>query len=388
MEHARRAVRALVTVALCAAVVALGTAVGAELIGYRLMVVRSGSMRPAIMVGDIVVSEAARASSVRPGEIVTFRDPALGGVTVTHRVMSVRADGDTYRFVTKGDANTGTERWSIARNGTLGRKVLTIPAVGKLIFFLRSRFALLAALLVGAAWMMAIGLRRIWSLSAGRQPGNGRAQQATRLVGAVLVATGAFSVARSSTAAAWAVTNQNDANAFATAASFPSITSVVLANTSGGTAGRMQKGDMITVTFSETMQVSSFCSTWSGNGSNQTLSTNNDVTVRVQDGTGATNDVVTVTSATCSFNFGSIDLGSNNYVSGGNGTFSGAGGNKSTIAWTAATHVLTITLGAATGTFNPVASSTPTYTASGSITNPAGTPVYNSPYSLANGQQF
>jgi len=99
------------------------------------------------------------------------------------------------------------------------------------------------------------------------------------------------------------------------------------------------------------MSVSSICSTWSGDTTNQTLSGSGDVTITVADGTGATNDSLTIASATCTFRFGSLNLGSNAYVSGGNATFGGSGNNKSTIQWTANTRTLTITLGGPVGTF-------------------------------------
>jgi hypothetical protein len=164
---------------------------------------------------------------------------------------------------------------------------------------------------------------------------------------------------------------------------------VALAN-GGSTAGRLEKGDTIAVTFSAQMKVSSFCSTWSGDSSNQSLTGNGDVVVSVADGTGATNDVLTVTSGTCTFRFGSINLGSNAYISGGAVTFSGSGGSKSSIAWNATTHVLTITLGnqSGTGSVATVASTTVVYTVSPSITNPAGQAVTNSPVTLSAGQRF
>jgi prepilin-type N-terminal cleavage/methylation domain-containing protein len=167
----------------------------------------------------------------------------------------------------------------------------------------------------------------------------------------------------------------------------PTISSVTLAN-GGATQGRLEKLDTITVVFSAQMKVSSFCSTWSGDASDQSLAVNNDVTVTVSDGTGATNDALTVASATCTFQFGSIDLGSNAYVSGGAATFNGTGANKSKITWTTATHTLTITLGTASGTFGTVTSSTPIYSASGSITDSAGGSINNSPFTLAAAKQF
>jgi type II secretory pathway component PulJ len=170
--------------------------------------------------------------------------------------------------------------------------------------------------------------------------------------------------------------------------SSPTIVSVTLAN-GGSIQGRIEEDDTITVVFSQEMSVSSFCSTWSNDANNQSLSSNGDVTVTVTDGTGATNDSLTVTSATCTFRFGSINLGSNAYLSGGNATFSGNGSNKSTIAWTAATNTLVITLGAKSGgTPATVASSTPIYTASGLITNSSGVAISNSPFTLAAAKQF
>jgi hypothetical protein len=173
-----------------------------------------------------------------------------------------------------------------------------------------------------------------------------------------------------------------------TIAAGPTIASVTLAN--GGTIqGRLEQNDTITVVFSAQMSVSSFCSAWSGDASNQSLNSNNDVTVTATDGSGATNDSLTVTSATCTFRFGSINLGSNAYLSGGNATFSGVGGSRSSIGWTAATRTLTITLGAQTGgTVATVTSSTPIYTASGSITDVGGNPLANSPFTLPAAKQF
>jgi hypothetical protein len=165
----------------------------------------------------------------------------------------------------------------------------------------------------------------------------------------------------------------------------PMITSVALNN--GGAAGTIDKGDQIVVTFSQQMHEATLCSAWTNDAADQ--STTNNVTVTVSDGTGATNDAISVTTSTCTFNFGSINLGSNAYATGGSLTFGGAGNNVSTIAWTAATHTLTITLGkAGGGAAGNVASSAPVYTASGAVTDPNGVTIGNSPFTLPVGPQF
>jgi hypothetical protein len=171
----------------------------------------------------------------------------------------------------------------------------------------------------------------------------------------------------------------------------PAISTVTLQNGGGGNvAGRIEQSDSIIVTFSERMSVASLCSTWSNDAGNQSLNSNGDVAITVTDGSGATNDSLTVTSGTCTFNFGSIDLGSNAYASGGPLTFSGNGSNRSSIAWNASTFQLTITLGSkgGAGTQGTVASSTPVHTASAAATDSAGNAIGNSPFTLPTGQKF
>jgi hypothetical protein len=95
--------------------------------------------------------------------------------------------------------------------------------------------------------------------------------------------------------------------------------------------------------------------------------------VTLTDG-GGSSDSISVSASGCIFNFGSISLGNTGYVTGGNATFSGNGGSRTTITWTASTKTLTITLGTkgGSGTTAAVASSTATYTPNSSITDSAG----------------
>ena len=169
----------------------------------------------------------------------------------------------------------------------------------------------------------------------------------------------------------------------------PTITNVQLVNKTGGIAGRIQQGDEIIVTFSSPMSVPSFCSTWTG----ATPLTGNDIVVNVNVGGGrfggGTNTISLTTSTSCAaFNFGTIDLESNGYVS-SDTTFGGATGNTS-IGWNGTTHALTITLGAqASGAVTTNAGKTqPVYTASSAITDTGAGPLMNSPFMLANGIQF
>ncbi len=158
------------------------------------------------------------------------------------------------------------------------------------------------------------------------------------------------------------------------------ISSVTLTN-GGSTAGKVEQNDKIVITFSGQLNDSSLCSGWSGTGSQSSTGV-----VTLTNGGLFTNDSITATAACGTFNFGSLDLGSTSYAS-SNVTF-GASGTASSITWNG-TNTLTITLGTASGSgAATVSSSQPKYTASGSVTDPFGDPISNSPFTLPSGKQF
>lgn len=132
--------------------------------GYRPLVDRSGSMVPALHVGDVVVNELVRADRIRPGEIVTFAQEFDRTELVTHRVQSIRVDGGTVKVVTKGDANVAPERWSVSSQTLVGRVVWRVPRIGSLLVLLGStliRRLLLAAGLAGLLFGASVAWRSV-----------------------------------------------------------------------------------------------------------------------------------------------------------------------------------------------------------------------------------
>ena len=162
-----------------------------------------------------------------------------------------------------------------------------------------------------------------------------------------------------------------------------------VSTTNGGTAGRPDQGDTISVRFSQRMAVASLCSSWAGNTANQAITGNNVVTVNlVNNGAGTGLDALTLstTSAACAGapHFGTFNLGGN-YVT-ATRTCSGAGSAASTVTWTTVTSTLTITLGTC-GTTRTVTASTITYTPSTAAQNSTGATATGTATS-ANTRQF
>jgi signal peptidase len=131
-------------------------------LGYRALIVRSGSMAPAIETGDMVVTRLVRPSAVSEGDVITFQDPSRDGELVTHRVVETGRQGGQISFVTKGDANTGQEEWSVDDHGTVGAMAFRIPKAGYVLAWLRTP-AVRTSLVIGAALILSfLALRRIW----------------------------------------------------------------------------------------------------------------------------------------------------------------------------------------------------------------------------------
>jgi len=105
------------------------------LFGYRTFIVMSGSMEPAIHTGDVVVDKRIDPMDVQVGDVVTYRDPDHENRLITHRVRGVRTLGGKVYFVTKGDANTDSQKWAIATDGTVGVVRFRVVKLGFVLFY-------------------------------------------------------------------------------------------------------------------------------------------------------------------------------------------------------------------------------------------------------------
>jgi signal peptidase I len=116
--------------------------------GLRPIVVRGGSMLPILHPGDAIIDRMVLPASLRRGDLVTF--PA-GAASVTHRVVGMTRRGSAFEVETKGDANRGTERWSVEESQNVGRMAVRVPQLGQAAAFLSSPLAKLGLV----AWVLA-----------------------------------------------------------------------------------------------------------------------------------------------------------------------------------------------------------------------------------------
>jgi signal peptidase len=153
-----RAVRVIQDVVL-ALLAVLGAAslvfVAAVLVfGLRPADVVSGSMRPTLPVGSVVLTTQVPASQLRVGEIVQV-PRASDGTVVTHRVQAIEKTDAGYALTLKGDANQKADPQSYVVQ-TVGLYRAHIPYLGYAAWWVKSypvyTVLILLALLAFSLW--------------------------------------------------------------------------------------------------------------------------------------------------------------------------------------------------------------------------------------------
>lgn len=105
-----------------------------SLFGFRIYRVISGSMQPALQIGDVIIIK--KANSYAEKDIITYDN---GLTTITHRIKSINGD----EIITEGDANDAPDK-PITKDRILGKyffristfSVFSIMLTGKTIYLI------------------------------------------------------------------------------------------------------------------------------------------------------------------------------------------------------------------------------------------------------------
>ena len=137
---------------------------------YQTATVLTGSMRPHMPEGSMVVITPMAARDVHVGDVVMYRIPVEDHRVVTHRVMQVVEGGDHPVIRTKGDANRAPDPW-VAQigSGPLWKVRFTIPKAGRAVHSLRQPSIRRLTVLGLPMVLCALWLGEIWLPSQGRR---------------------------------------------------------------------------------------------------------------------------------------------------------------------------------------------------------------------------
>lgn len=113
---------------------------------YKILIVQSGSMEPAIKMGAIVITKPQ--VDYQKNDIITFSEPADPKVLVSHRIVGIeKKDGNT-SYVTKGDANEDPDTEKRPEQSVVGKVLFSVPFVGYLVNFAKTKNGLLMLIII------------------------------------------------------------------------------------------------------------------------------------------------------------------------------------------------------------------------------------------------
>lgn len=107
-------------------------------LGVEPSVIYSGSMQPALHVGDIVIIDKVETSSIQVGDIIQMI--TKDNITLVHRVVEKSETGNGITFITKGDANDDPDIEPVLEQNVLGKAVFNIPKLGWVQIFVNELF--------------------------------------------------------------------------------------------------------------------------------------------------------------------------------------------------------------------------------------------------------
>ncbi len=140
------------------ALLAIGPVTGA----YRTLTVLSGSMRPFMQPGDVVVVTPVAARDLRPGDIVTYHLPTDGRPLVTHRVIAIVEPGDKPVIRTQGDENNTPDAQARLDDSRVWRTRAVVPKLGYALVALRHPAARLVGSVLAPLLLLVVWLLHIW----------------------------------------------------------------------------------------------------------------------------------------------------------------------------------------------------------------------------------
>ena len=126
------------------------------ILGYKPLIVLSGSMKSTIDIGDLVFVKDVNIKDLNEGDIIAYK--ASSKSIVTHRIINVINDKNDICFETKGDSNNIKDEGLVYPADVEGVYKFKIAKIGSLILFLQEPLGfslmMVCILLIGSIMFM------------------------------------------------------------------------------------------------------------------------------------------------------------------------------------------------------------------------------------------
>lgn len=127
-----------------------------DFLGYKPMIVLSGSMETSIYTGDLVFVKEVDPETLKENDIIAFRNEA--NTVTTHRIIEIITDSEGKKeFRTKGDNNVTEDINLVQEEDIEGVYISRIPKLGNVLMQLKEPntlvIILLIILVIGLIWL-------------------------------------------------------------------------------------------------------------------------------------------------------------------------------------------------------------------------------------------
>lgn len=127
---------------------------------YKLMIVQSRSMAPAIKMGSIVVVKPV--DDYKIGDAITFGPYTRTKAPTTHRIYDIKVSGGVPSYITKGDANNAPDTREITKRDVLGKVLFSVPYLGFAVDFAKKPLGFALIIIVPAAIIIFDEIKKIY----------------------------------------------------------------------------------------------------------------------------------------------------------------------------------------------------------------------------------
>lgn len=106
-----------------------------QVMGFSVLRVLTGSMKPEIPEDSMLLVQKADAASLQVGDVISFfsPDPSLNGALNTHRIVDIAEADGSLQFTTKGDANLIEDQYPVDESRVVGKVIFVSTRLGKLL---------------------------------------------------------------------------------------------------------------------------------------------------------------------------------------------------------------------------------------------------------------
>ena len=108
---------------------------GAGFFTFKPVVILTGSMRPFIKPGDLIIIKKCAISDVGIGDVIEYKRE---NYKIVHRVIAISYNQGEVNLIVKGDANKKTDKRPVTSDQFVGKLEYTIPYIGYPSYFIKN----------------------------------------------------------------------------------------------------------------------------------------------------------------------------------------------------------------------------------------------------------